>query len=105
MRLVAFVVSFLTALLVVNCAGQQLTPAQQKTLDLFECRVHALQPFVGGIYDTAGLVRQWTRGNQDLIALLKNLGYLQQEVESAAAAVAACNPVALPPASPGEQDL
>jgi len=103
MRLIAFVVSFLTAMFSVNCAGQQLTPEQQRTLDLFECRVRVLQPYVGSVYDTAAIVRAWSRGNQDLVALFHNLGYLDNEVEAASKAMGSCLPVVAPPPLPGDK--
>jgi len=105
MRLIAFVVGFLTAMFVVNCAVHQLTPAQQKAFDLFACRVDALHPYVGSVYDTAGIVRAWSSGNQDLVGLLMNLGYLQEDVEAAAAAFSACAPVVAPPPLPGDKVL
>lgn len=105
MRLIAFVVSFLTALFVINCSGHQLTPAQQQALDLFECRVHALQPYVGGVYDTAAIVRAWSRGNQDLIGLLTNLGYLAEDIHAVAESFGACSPVVAPPPLPGDKVL
>ncbi len=104
-RFASYVVSFLTAFFVVHCAGQQLTPDQERALSLFECRVEALQPYVGGVYDTAGIVRAWSRGNQDLVALLKNLGYLPGEIERAADAMGACSPVVAPPPLPGDKVL
>lgn len=105
MRAVAFVISLLTGFFLVRCAGEQLTPEQQRTLDLFECRVHALQPYVGSIYDTAELIREATLGKTDLLSMLSALGYAQEDISKIGAAFGACSPVVAPPPSPGDKVL
>ena len=104
MRTLAFVVSFLTSMLGVHCAGSQLTPQQVQAAELFQCRVRVLQPYIGEVFETAEIVREWSHGNFDLAAFLLNMGYEVPEIAKAGRDYAAClTPVAAPPPLPGDK--
>ena len=104
MRTLAFVVSFLTAMLGVHCAGVQLTPEQQRAAELFQCRVRVLQPYIGEAFDTADIIREWSHGNFDFVSLLLNLGYEAPAIAQAGRDYAAClTPVVAPPPLPGDK--
>lgn len=105
MRAAAFLMSLLTAFFLVRCAGEQLTPAQEKVLSLFECRVHALQPYVGSVYDTAELVRDAAAGKTELMRVLQALGYAPEDIAQIASAFGSCEPVLAPPPHPGGKVL
>ena len=58
--------------------GRTLTPAQQAEVDLYECRLHALMPF---------------------------LTEARPDIEQMAAALHSCEPVVAPPPAPGDKVL
>ena len=106
MRAFAFVVSFVTAFFLVHCAGQRLTPAQVQSVELFQCRVRVLQPYIGEAFEAADVVREWSHGNFDLAAFLLNLGYDVPEIAKAGRDYAAClDTVTAPPPLPGDKVL
>lgn len=105
MRSLAFMVSLLTAFFLVRCVGNQLTVEQERTLALFECRVHALQPYVGSMFDTAELVRDASTGKTSLLNVLTALGYSAEEVGEIAGKFGACDPVQAPQPLPGGKVL
>jgi len=87
-------------LLILGC--QALPPAQQATFDLFACRVDALEPYTGAVYDTAQLVRQAVLGKTDLVRVLLGMGYTQAQVIEAVEAWNACEqPVVAPVTATG----
>jgi len=107
-RAFVFSASWLLAFSLVRCAGLQLTPEQQAAVDLFECRVRALEPYVGEIYDTSDLVRQFSTDDVELGKMLNSLGYELPEILKAADAFRSCQPdpaLVAPPPQPGGKVL
>ncbi len=86
--------------LLVGCHA--LNPRQQAIVDLYQCRVHALAPYVGDVFDAAELVRDVTKGDTDLVKVLAGLGWATEDIMKASAELSACEPqpavVAPPPA-------
>ncbi len=86
------------ALLALSC--HDLTPQQARAESVFECRVRALEPFIGTVFNTAQVVRDTIQGKVDPVAIMVTLGAVAADVHAAAAAWNAClpAPVARPPA-------
>lgn len=76
------------------CSAQKTAKAI-RALSVFECRVAALRPYVGEVYDTEELVRDVLAGKASPGSVLQGLGTAPADIEAAAAAWAACRP---PPA-------
>ncbi len=90
---------FLSALLALGCA--QLTPAQQAKLDVFECRVKALEPSCGAVFDVAELVRDVYAGRADLGSVFGALKVTEAEAKAAIERLRACDaPAELPTGQP-----
>ncbi len=92
-----------TVCAIVSLAGlgcQPCTPAQQARLDLFECRVKALEPLVGPTLDAAELVRDIYLGRADLGQVLATLKASQAEAKALAERFHACEPA---PEAPAEE--
>lgn len=88
----ALVVAVLAALGVTLGSGcAPLTPAQRAKLDLFECRVAALEPSCGAVFDTAQLVRDVYAGNADLGAVFGALRLSEAEARAAVDRLNACS--------------
>jgi hypothetical protein len=110
-RVAVFMSAWLLSFSLVRCAGLQLTPAQQAAVDLFECRVRALEPYVGEMYDTADLVRQFSTDDVELGKMLISLGYELPVVLQVADNFRACQPevttqpLVAPPPQPGGKVL
>ena len=84
-------------LLILGC--HSLTPKQQAAFDLYACRVDALEPYTGTVYNTANLVREVVAGKTDPIRLLLGMGYTKAEVIEALEAWNACEPPVVVPAT------
>jgi len=84
-----------------GCAGGQLDPRAQRAVDLFECYVAAVEPYVGGALDAAELVREAIAGRSNLPQALGLLGATQDDLAAINSALVACRaaPVA-PPVNP-----
>lgn len=83
------------ALLLGGC-GQQLTPAQQQRVDVFQCRVAAVSTVVCGLFEPESLVRDIMLGKVNPTAALIGAGATAAEVVEAAKAWNACAPVNRP---------
>jgi hypothetical protein len=70
----------------------QLTPAQQARVDLFECRVKALEPVVGSVFDASDLVREMYAGHVNLGSVLGTLKVTQAEADAIVESFNACDP-------------
>ncbi len=90
--------------LLASCT-QGLTPKQQHALDVFDCRVAALEPVVGTVFDTADLVKEVIQGKVDPVAIMITLGAAKADITAAAEAWNACapQPVVAPPPAPGDK--
>ena len=77
-----------------------LTPAQQAQVDLFECRVEALEPSCGAVLDTSELVRDLYAGRVDLGRVLSVLKVTQAEADAIAERLNACDPPQMPTGQP-----
>lgn len=82
----------LLALLATTACTQGLTPKQQKTVDVFECRVAALQPVVGTVFDATDLVKEVIQGKVDPVAVMTTLGVAKADIVAVAEAWNACSP-------------
>ena len=82
-----------------------LNPKQQAALDLYECRVHALEPYIPtAVVDVGELVRDATNGKVNPGLVLSNLGADRADIDAAVAAWNACaKPVV--PTDAGTQSL
>jgi len=80
--------SLACALLALGC--HDLTPKQQRVLDIIECRVHSLVPFVPDALDLESIVRNIMVGNAGPEALLEGIGALKEDIAAARAAWDAC---------------
>lgn len=89
-------------------ACHDLSPRQQAMIDLYECRVHALAPYVGDVFDAAELVRDVTKGQVELVHVLAALGWASEDISKAATELGACEPaqaIVAPPPAPGDKVL
>lgn len=84
------------ALLALGC--HDLTPKQQRVLDIVECRIHSLVPFVPEAIDLESIVRNIMVGNAGPEALLEGVGALKEDIAAARAAWDACIPPISAPA-------
>lgn len=92
------------ALALASCA-RPLSPADQHKLDVFECRVHAVLPIAGEVFDAQSLVRDIIAGKADLSAIAKDLGAAEVELHEVLAAWSACDPqpaITVPADAPGK---
>lgn len=91
------------------CSGgvacHDLNPRAQHAQDVFECRVAALEPYIGGVFDVADVVRDVVQGKVDPVKMMLTLGAVAADVHSAAEAWNACDPqpVVAPPPLPGDK--
>ncbi len=84
-----------------GCAGGQLDPRAQRAVDVFECYVAAVEPYLGGVCDVSELVRDALAGRASLPQALGLLGATQDDLAAINSALVACRatPVA-PPVNP-----
>lgn len=103
MKILSVVVPPLVIFALLACAGGQLSPKAQRQIDVFECRVRALQPYVGEVLDVAEVVRDAIRGKADPGAAILGLGGTPDDVRAAAKDWHACDPktAQLPVLTPG----
>lgn len=73
-----------------SCSNQ-LNPKAQRAADKVQCVVDVVAPLVGDVFDAGELVREWIKGRANLGQTLQLLGATPQEIQAAAAAVAACH--------------
>lgn len=87
--------------LLFGCAGGQLDPRAQRAIDVFECYVAAVEPYLGGVCDVQELVRDALAGRASLPQALGLLGATQDDLAAINSALMACRatPVA-PPVNP-----
>lgn len=78
------------ALLFTGCGFQNAK--SQHAYDVFQCRVHAIKPLIGDVFDAEILVRDAIQGKVDLVAIMQTLGTDKQDIVAAAAAWKACDP-------------
>jgi hypothetical protein len=90
---VALVLAVLAALGFQGCASfGKLDPKAQRAVDVFECYVAVLEPYVGEVCDTAELVRDVVAGRADLGRTLFLLGAIPAEVDAIGDELAECRP-------------
>lgn len=83
------------ALVLCSCSCTQgLTPKQQTAIDVFNCRVQVLTPYIGDALDVESLVRDAIAGKTDPATVLLGLGATVADVKQAARAWSACAPTA-----------
>lgn len=91
----------LAALAVTGC--QLLKGAQSPEATVYTCKVAALHPYVGDVFDTEELVRDAMSGKADLERALQSLAVLGLRLEAARAEYLACDPpeppLVIPPAA------
>lgn len=77
----------------------ELEPKAQRALDMFECRVRALTPHCGEVYDVESLVRDILQGRANPVRVLEGLGATLPEIAAVGEAWNACDtrPVPLLP--------
>lgn len=91
------------------CSGgvacHDMTPQGQRARDVFECRVTALEPYIGSVFDVANVVRDTIQGKVDPVAIMSTLGATIADIHAAAEAWNACNPkpIVAPPPLPGDK--
>lgn len=90
---IALVVAVLAALGFQGCVSfGQLDPKAQRAVDVFECYVAELEPYVGEVCDTVELVRDVVTGKADLGRTLLLLGTAPAEVEKIVERLSECRP-------------
>lgn len=106
--IVALVLAIAAALGLQGCASfGKLDPKAQRAVDVFECYVQVLEPYVGEVCDTADLVRDHLSGKGDAQRTLILLGVRAPEIAAIGAQLGACinsepdpEPEALPALTP-----
>jgi hypothetical protein len=84
--------------------GGWLGPSKSARADLFECRVEALKPIAGEVYDVEQAVREIYAGRLSLAAVAASVQATQAEVATLVAALKACEQPAVdaPASAPSE---
>lgn len=74
-----------------SCASfGKVDPRTQRAIDVFECYVASVEPYVGDTCDVAELVTDAIQGRADLLRALALLGSTREDLEVVAAAMNAC---------------
>lgn len=81
----------LCAALLPACGGW-FGPSKSARGALFECRVEALKPIAGEVYDVEYLVREVYAHRMSLAAVVASVNATRQEVQTMLEALAACDP-------------
>lgn len=82
-------------------ACAELPAARQAQVDLFECRVAALQPAVEPVFDASELVRDIYAGHASLPRVFQLLNSAEAEVQATLERLNACEPQAPAVVEPG----
>lgn len=88
--LVALISAILAALGLQACAGGQLTPQAQRSVDTVQCYVAVLTPYVGDAIDVGELVSEAVQGRSDILRALTALGATREDLEAIELALASC---------------
>lgn len=88
--------------LVASCVRfGEADPRAARAADVLECYVAAVEPYLGGVYDVAELVRDATAGRASLPQALTLLGATVDDLRAVDAAMQACRgPIEAPPVNP-----
>ena len=93
----------LVAALTLTACVPTRAPESAARLAQFECRVEALSPIAGDLYDVAGLVRDIYAGRSSLTAVVAALKPTAAELQTLMLALQACEPNGAPATAATEQ--